>query len=283
MSQTPTGEPELVDLLHLGHPQVVGAWLIDDVVVDPGPSSCLDQLLPALERRPPRALALTHIHLDHAGASGSLARRFPDLEVWVHERGAPHLIDPGRLLDSAARLYGGEMQRLWGEVLPVPAERVRALAGGEAIASFRVAYTPGHASHHVSYLHEPSGYAFTGDVAGVRIAGAPVLAPTPPPDIDLPAWRASLAEIGAWNPARLAVTHFGAYADVSEHLAALREQLDRAERIASDLDERSFVAMLRAQVGDVDPATRATYEQAMPVEQSFQGLMRYLRGRQPSA
>jgi len=279
MSEPLTSEPELIDLLHLGHPQVVGAWVIDDVIVDPGPSSCLDQLLPALEHRPPRALALTHIHLDHAGVSGTLAQRFGELEVWVHERGAPHLIDPGKLLESAGRLYGEEMQRLWGEVLPVPAERIRTLVGGESLGPFSVAYTPGHASHHVSYLHEPSGHAFTGDVAGVRISGASVLAPTPPTDIDLPAWRASLELIEAWAPTRLAITHFGAYADVAEHLAALREQLDRAEQLGSEVDEASFVAMLRARVADADPATRAGYEQAVPAEQSFQGLARYLRGR----
>src|SRR5207302_9646119 len=121
MGDPSAAEAELVDLLHLGRPRVVGAWIVGDVVVDPGPSSCLDRLLPVLERRPPRALALTHIHLDHAGASGTLLRRFPDAEVWVHERGAPHVIDPSRLLDSASRLYGEEMQRLWGEVAPVPA------------------------------------------------------------------------------------------------------------------------------------------------------------------
>src|SRR5207248_9681553 len=141
------------------------------------PTSCLERLLPALERRPPRALALTHIHLDHAGAAGSIVRRLPDTEVWVHERGAPHLIDPARLLESAARLYGDDMGRLWGEVLAVPRERLRLLRGGEVVGPFQVAYTPGHASHHVSYLHEPTGCAFTGDVTGVRIADGSVLAP----------------------------------------------------------------------------------------------------------
>src|SRR5271157_5907890 len=133
------GEPELVDLHHLGRARVIGAWRIGDVIVDSGPSSSLGALLPALEARPPRVLALTHIHLDHAGAAGSLARRFPDLEVWVHERGAPHLVDPGKLLSSAARLYGEDMKRLWGEVLPVPAERLHVLSGGESLGPFRVA------------------------------------------------------------------------------------------------------------------------------------------------
>jgi glyoxylase-like metal-dependent hydrolase (beta-lactamase superfamily II) len=157
---TVDAEPELIDLMHLGRAHVIGAWRVGDVIVDPGPSSCLATLLEQLERDPPRVLALTHIHLDHAGATGSLLRRFPELEVWVHERGAPHLVDPGKLLSSATRLYGADMERRWGEVLPVPAERLRVLSGGERVGGFRVAHTPGHASHHVSYLHEPSGYAF---------------------------------------------------------------------------------------------------------------------------
>jgi glyoxylase-like metal-dependent hydrolase (beta-lactamase superfamily II) len=273
-------EAVLVDLLHLGRPRVIGAWLVGDVVVDPGPSSCLDRLLPALERRPPRAIALTHIHLDHAGASGTLLRRFPDAELWVHERGAPHLIDPRRLLDSATRLYGGAMQRLWGEVLPVPAERVRVLTGGETLGPFQVAYTPGHASHHVSYLHEPSARAFTGDVTGVRIAEGPVLAPTPPPDIDLRAWRDSLDVIAGWSPRALAVTHFGDYEDVEEHLGALREQLERVEAMARELGEDAFAAAVRSEVGEGTTAdTAAAYEQAMPPGQSFQGLARYLHRR----
>lgn len=273
-------EAVLVDLLHLGRPRVIGAWLVGDVVVDPGPSSCLDRLLPALERRPPRAIALTHIHLDHAGASGTLLRRFPDAELWVHERGAPHLIDPRRLLDSATRLYGEAMQRLWGEVLPVPAERVRVLTGGERLGPFQVAYTPGHASHHVSYLHEPSARAFTGDVTGVRIAEGPVLAPTPPPDIDLRAWRDSLDVIAGWSPRALAVTHFGDYEDVEEHLGALREQLERVEAMARELGEDAFAAAVRSEVGEGTTAdTAAAYEQAMPPGQSFQGLARYLHRR----
>jgi glyoxylase-like metal-dependent hydrolase (beta-lactamase superfamily II) len=269
--------PELIDLLHLGRGQVIGAWRVGDVLVDPGPSSCLDVLGPALERRPPRVLALTHIHLDHAGATGSLLRRFPDAKVWVHERGAPHLIDPSRLLRSAARLYGADMERLWGEVLPVPAERVRVLSGGESLGAFRVAYTPGHASHHVSYLHEPSGCAFTGDVTGVRIDGGCVLAPTPPPDIDLAAWRASLELIEAWRPRSIAPTHFGAYDDVERHLAALRAELARVEETAGEHGEAAFASAIRARVAGSSTAQAAgAYEQAMPPEQSFAGLARYL-------
>ena len=275
-------EPELIDLLHLGRAKVIGAWRVGEVIVDPGPSSCLGELLPALERDPPKVLALTHIHLDHAGASGSLVRRFPDLEVWVHERGARHLADPAKLLSSAKRLYGADMERLWGEVLPVPLERLRALHGGETLGRFQVAYTPGHASHHVSYLHEPSGCAFTGDVTGVRIEGACVLAPTPPPDIDLEAWRASLELIEAWRPRSLAPTHFGVYEDVDQHLTALREQLERMQALAAKGDQAAFASAIRAQVAaSSTPETTAAYEQAMPPGQSFQGLVRYLAGRPP--
>ena len=275
------GAPVLTDLLHLGRARVIGAWRVGEVIVDPGPSSCLEALLPTLEGAPPRVLALTHIHLDHAGAAGTLARRFQELEVWVHERGAPHLIDPERLLRSATRLYGEHMERLWGEFLPVAPERLRVLRGGESIGGFRVAHTPGHASHHVSYLHEPSGFAFTGDVAGVRIGCGPVLAPTPPPDIDLEAWRASLDAIERWRPRALALTHFGSHEEPAAHLAALREQLDWAQALVSEGDEALFAAALRARVAaGGDPQSAGSYEQAMAPAQSFQGLARYLRGRQ---
>jgi glyoxylase-like metal-dependent hydrolase (beta-lactamase superfamily II) len=279
------GEPQLIDVLHLGREHVIGAWRVGDVLIDPGPSSSLGTLLASLDRQPPRAIALTHIHLDHAGSAGTLARRFPEAEVWVHERGAPHLVDPRKLLDSAGRLYGDQMQRLWGEVLAVPAERLRVLRGGERLGPFEVAYTPGHASHHVSYLHEPSGRAFTGDVAGVRIGAGRVLAPTPPPDIDLRAWRASIDVIEAWRPRGLAVTHFGGFDDVAEQLDSLRAHLDEVEAWAAEGDEASFIARLRARAGvggagSPPRETAGAYVQALPAEQSFAGLTRYLRKRE---
>ncbi len=169
----------LIDCMHLGRDRVIGAYEVDGMIVDPGPSSCLETLLAGLEGEP-RGLLLTHIHLDHAGASGSLVERFPKLRVYVHEVGAPHLVDPQKLLQSASRLYGDDMERLWGEVLPVPSSSVVALSGGEEIEGFRVAYVPGHASHHVAYLHEPTGDAYVGDVAGVRIPPYELtVAPTP--------------------------------------------------------------------------------------------------------
>jgi glyoxylase-like metal-dependent hydrolase (beta-lactamase superfamily II) len=269
-------EPQLIDLHHLGRPRVIGAWRVGEVIVDPGPASCLERLLAALGPSPPRVLALTHIHLDHAGATGSLLRRFDDAEVWVHERGAPHLIDPSRLLASATRLYGEDMARLWGEVLPVPAERVRVLRGGERLGAFRVAYTPGHAVHHVAYLHEPTGTAFTGDVAGVRVGPGPVLAPTPPPDIDLEAWRASLEAIASWRPRQLAPAHFGAHGDVDAHLAALGESLERVSALAAGRDEAGFLAGFEELLAGIPTDLAAVYRQAVPPGQSYRGLRRYL-------
>lgn len=270
---------QLIDLNHLGRPSVIGAWLVGDVLIDPGPQSCMARLLEALEGRPPRVIALTHIHLDHAGATGSLLARFPQIEeVWVHERGARHLIDPEKLLASAGMLYGAEMERLWGEVLPVPAERVRSLAGGESIDGFEVAYTPGHASHHVGYLHRESGAAFCGDVAGVRIGqGAPVLAPTPPPDIDVPAWLASLQAVEDWRPQTLITTHFGAHDDVVDQLRTLRESLAEMERLAREGDLACFEEqMTRRIAAGADAQLLSTYTQAMPLQQCFAGLRRYI-------
>jgi glyoxylase-like metal-dependent hydrolase (beta-lactamase superfamily II) len=243
----------LIDLRHLGRERVIGSWLVGDVLVDPGPASCIETLLGGLDGQRPRVIALTHIHLDHAGATGSLLQRFPDAEVWVHERGARHLIDPSKLLASAGRLYGEDMDRLWG-----------------------------HASHHVAYLHERSGTAFCGDVGGVRIAqDAPVLAPTPPPDIDLPAWSASLERIEQWAPTALAPTHFGRYGDVAEHLEQLRESLATLERLARAASEEEFVGELHARMEvPGDPAAGAAYEQAMPADQSYAGMRRSLEKAQ---
>ena len=191
----------VIDVKHLERPHVIGCWQVDDALVDPGPESSLDTLLAALGEERPRALLLTHIHLDHAAATGALVRRWPELEVYVHERGAPHLVDPSKLLASAERLYGDAMERLWGEIVPVPEDNVKPLAGGETVLGMRVAYTPGHASHHVSYLHEASGTAFIGDVAAVKIPGVElVVPPTPPPDIDIEAWIDSIGVVEAWAP-----------------------------------------------------------------------------------
>jgi glyoxylase-like metal-dependent hydrolase (beta-lactamase superfamily II) len=274
--------PRVIDLMHLKRERVIGCWQVGEVLVDPGPESCLQKLLDALSDERPRALLLTHIHLDHAGATGALVQRWPDLEVYVHERGAPHLIDPERLLDSARRLYGEDMERLWGEVLAVPEQNIRVLRGGERVLDdrFEVAYTPGHASHHLCYLYD-DGTAFVGDVAGVRITpGTLPIPPTPPPDIDIEAWHASIELVRSWNSARLAMTHFGASEDVRDHLAEVGERLDTWAALARTEDQDTFIATITEEIErDAGADLLPAYTQAAPPEQLYAGLERYWRTR----
>jgi glyoxylase-like metal-dependent hydrolase (beta-lactamase superfamily II) len=270
----------LIDDMHLGHDRVIGTWQVGDVLIDPGPSSCLPALLAALGDQRPRALLLTHIHLDHAGASGTLVRRWPELEVYVHEYGAPHMADPSRLLRSATRLYGEDMDRLWGEFVAVPEDNLRILEGGETLpGGFEVAYTPGHASHHVSYFHE--GTAYVGDVGGVRIAPSGfVIPPTPPPDIDIEAWHGSIERIAAWRPERLAMTHFGATEDVAGQLAEVSRRLDEQAELARGGDREAFLERVARDVAAAgDPETAAAYTLAAPQDQLYAGLERYWRKR----
>jgi glyoxylase-like metal-dependent hydrolase (beta-lactamase superfamily II) len=268
-------KPREIDVRHLGNPLVICCYELDGVLVDPGPESAHRTLLEALDG-PPERILLTHIHFDHAGATGSLVRRWPDVEVWVHERGAPHLIDPSRLVASATRIYGDDMERLWGEVVPIPERNVRVLSGGETIGPWRVKYTPGHASHHVSYLHEPTGTAFVGDVGGVRVEGGPIIPPTPPPDIDLELWHASLDAVAAWQPERLAVTHFGSYDDVDHQIAAMHEALDRWGALARQTDAHSFAdAMIEEMRRAPDATATQAFLQAMPPDTLWPGLDRY--------
>jgi glyoxylase-like metal-dependent hydrolase (beta-lactamase superfamily II) len=274
-----------IDVRHRGHERVICSWLVGDVLIDCGPGSTFETLVEELGDVRPRILALTHIHLDHAGAAGLLADHFPDLEVWVHEVGAPHMIDPSRLMASATRLYGDQMDALWGEMRPVPADRVRELRGGEQLGSLEVAYTPGHASHHVSYWHEPTRTAFTGDVAGVRIAPADyVLAPTPPPDIDLEAWYASIDRLREWHPEHIAVTHFGRFDDAPAHLDAIQRSLEVAARRAQEMTVEEYVAATASEIAAAcDGDTGTAYSLGAPLDQTYAGLARYWRKRAESA
>jgi glyoxylase-like metal-dependent hydrolase (beta-lactamase superfamily II) len=199
----------------------------------------------------------------------------------VHERGAAHLADPSRLLASARRLYGDDMERLWGEVAPVPEDRMRVLTGGEVVEGFRVAYTPGHALHHVAYLHEQSGEAYVGDLAGVRIPPFDfTIAPTPPPEVEVEAWLSSLDTLAGWEPAALYLAHFGRVADVPGQLERMRSSLRRRAEAARDGDRESFLAGLRRDVrAAVDEETAVRAEQAAPPEQLWLGLERYWRKR----
>ena len=289
-----------IDLKFLGLRRVIGTAVLKGpsglTLVDPGPTSCLAALRSGLADHglrldDVRTLLLTHIHLDHAGATGTLLQRLPQATAYVHERGAPHMIDPTKLLASASRLYGVNMDRFWGEFLPVPADRLHVLRGGERLEiagrTLEVAYTPGHASHHVSYFDTTNGTAYVGDTAGIRVAGDYVKAPTPPPDIDLEAWEHSLQTIEAWRPTALVLTHFGQVDKVEDHLRQFRRVLERTaalvrETLASDgTDEeriRRFVEDMRADARrslSVDDA--ASTEAAAAFDQLWQGLARYWR------
>ena len=292
-----------IDLMHRGRPRVIATAVVQSpagvALVDPGPTSCLETLRAALTEAgiaiaDVRALLLTHIHLDHAGATGSLLRENPDIAVYVHERGAPHMIDPSKLLASAARLYGDEMEELWGAFLPVPEANVRVLAGGERIEAadrkFEVAYTPGHASHHVSFLDRDSGIAFVGDVAGVRTGRELfVLPPTPPPDIDVEIWAQSIELVRQWRASTLLVTHFGAHEDPDKHLDAMQTHLTTMTDIArecisaggdSSAQQSRFVDEMRVYMQQHVPADEAgLYGTAAPLDQCFLGLARYWRKR----
>ena len=271
---------------------MIGAWDLGGAVVDPGPERRIETLLEGLGEEP-RALLLTHIHLDHAGAAGALVERFPGLEVYVHARGAPHLADPSRLLASAERIYGDEMAELWGRVLPVPERNLRVVEGGETIAvagrELDVAYTPGHASHHVVYFDRSDGTAFVGDVAGVRIPPSDfVRAPTPPPDIDVDAWhRVDRPGRGAAAGAARAdaLRHGGrstaaSRADEGAPRAAGRARARPARAPWGHRRGRHGASWTRSTAG---PARAAgddgadVFEVGAPVEQLWQGLRRYWR------
>jgi len=264
-----------IDVHHLGHDRVIVAYERDGTIVDPGPASSVETLLEACPE--PRALLLTHIHLDHAGATGVLVRRFPHMKVYVHERGAPHLIDPSKLLKSAGQLYGDDMERLWGEVAPVPDENVTVVTGGEVVEGLRVEYTPGHASHHVCYFDPDSGEAYTGDVAGVRTPPSEfVLPPTPPPDIDIEKWLDSVDLVADWRPTALCLTHAGRFEDVDRHLDSMRERLHDHAAAAEGGDRDAFATHLADEVEAAgDDAVRERLTQAAPPDQMWLGLDRY--------
>ncbi len=291
-----------VDLLFLGRPHAVATVVVRTpgtmALIDPGPSSCLESLDLGLQRQGLRLsevtqILLTHIHLDHAGATGTIVRRYPHVNVFVHERGAAHMADPGKLMASAARLYGDQMDRLWGEFAAVPAKNLTVLAGGERIdaggRSFEVAYTPGHASHHVSYYDRSSGVAFVGDTAGVCIDGGYVLPPTPPPDIDLEAWKGSVARIEGWLPETLFLTHFGPVQGAAPHLQTLMENLETTAGIVrtrlsepgtDEEKSRRFADDLRRELRrHMTDAQLAAYMAAAPPELLWLGLARYWRTR----
>jgi len=280
-------EPDPIDIRFGGADRAVGVYLFETqdgpALFDCGPASALPGLKAGLrdrglELRDVRHLLLSHIHLDHAGATGAIVREHPQLTVWVSPVGAPHLVDPSRLERSARRLYGAMFDALWGELAPVPEENVR-IAEGDVLGleAFR---TPGHAVHHVSYL-DRDGTLYAGDAAGVRIQPARYILPvSPPPDVDVEAWHATMAEIARRDPQRLALIHFGVEGDVRDHLRRLGEELDRwAARVRGGMDLDAFVAAARADAGD----DANVYDRIAPFWQSWQGLRRYWEKRAAAA
>jgi glyoxylase-like metal-dependent hydrolase (beta-lactamase superfamily II) len=279
--------PDPLDLLHLGHERVIGCYLLDTedgpALFDCGPASCFPTLKERLRERglglaDVRHLLLSHIHLDHAGAAGVLVREHPGLQVHVSEVGAPHVVDPAKLIASASRLYGDQLEPLWGEIVPVPESNVHVV--GSRVVGLECFATTGHARHHVSYLGA-DGTLYAGDAAGVRIRPREfVLPPTPPPDLDVEAWHATVAEIRRRDPERLALIHFGAFNDVGRHLDELERRLDEwTGRVEGGLSEQEFVD---AALADVDAESADEYATAMPFEQSYAGLRRYVEKRAPA-
>jgi glyoxylase-like metal-dependent hydrolase (beta-lactamase superfamily II) len=300
----------VLDTLHLGESQVVASYLIEGTaglaLVDVGPASTAQTLLAGIraaghDPAEVSRIVLTHIHLDHAGATGTLLPHMPRARVYVHPLGAPHLVDPTKLITSAARIYGADMERWWGKVLPVPAERIETLADGARISAgsrlLMALHTPGHAVHHIAYYDERGRALFPGDVAGVRIEGASyVRPPTPPPDLNLEDWSASLERIRQLPLARLYLPHFGVTEDLESHWEQLRGRLFEwgefvLARLRGGLTTDEIALALAShedpgieRIGEqvsAGEALRHRYEHATNYRMTVQGYERYYRRVRP--
>ena len=296
--------PITIDLLFRGQPGVVAAYLLTSpghaALVETGPSSTLPALLAGIERagvalESIREVLVTHVHLDHSGAAGLLLRHLPNATLYAHERGVPHLIDPAKLVASAARIYGALMGPLWGEVLPVPAERLVALRDGDTVWAagrrIEVLYTPGHASHHVAFRMEDDT-VFTGDVGGIRLPDcAYVRPPTPPPDLDLELWDASIERLAAIDAPAFYPTHFGRCEGTAAHLRELRARLRAWEALVLDglrsgQDRAAITTTMRGRedaelLMAAGPDAVVRYETAGAYAMNVSGYERYLRKRHP--
>ncbi|HSR14910.1 MAG TPA: MBL fold metallo-hydrolase, partial [Gemmatimonadales bacterium] len=290
----------LIDLEYLGEPGHIATCLLETgeglALVDPGPAITHDRLAEALRSfgatlQDVRILLITHIHLDHSGGAGRLAGELPRLRIYVHERGAPHLADPSRLLRSATMIYGDQMDRLWGPVVPIPADRIHPLAGGERLdlggRVVEVAHTPGHAWHHNAYFDRATGIAFTGDVAGEQFPGSDRAIPvTPPPDIDVELILESGARILEWQPERLFPTHFGPVADPRAYLRDHEVRLvGWSHHVQASLQQPGtdeehtarYVAAARAELEEALPAACHHFIRDDMLASNWVGLARYWR------
>jgi glyoxylase-like metal-dependent hydrolase (beta-lactamase superfamily II) len=272
-----------IDLRHRGAERVIGCYLLESddgpALFDCGPSSDLGALKAGLHDRgleltDVRHLLLSHIHLDHAGATGVLVLEHPELQVHVSEVGAPHLIDPSRLERSARRLYGDTFDDLWGELAPVPEQNVHIVQA--ATLGLETFPTTGHASHHVSYLSD-DGTLYAGDAAGVRIQPDDYVAPpTPPPEFDPAEWDRTIDEINRREPDRLALIHFGVVDEPEPHLDDLRARIHAWTALVADgATEEGWIAQTS---GERDRSSRHPdlVERAMPLWQSYAGIQRYV-------
>jgi glyoxylase-like metal-dependent hydrolase (beta-lactamase superfamily II) len=292
-----------IDTNHLGRAGVIACYLITGsvpILIDPGPAVVLPTIESALIDHNLRladigAILLTHIHLDHAGAVGSIVAAHPHIKVYVHHRGAPHLIDPSRLLNSATRIYGDMMGTLWGDFLAIPESNLHILHGGESLTigdqRFNVYDAPGHAVHHVMYHWNDA--VFVGDNAGIRMQGFTYVRPaTPPPDIDLEALDRSIALMRTLAPQRLYLTHFGPVSDVEAHLTRVQQVNWRWANLVkawidAGMPPDEQVTLLRqhatAEMGaDATEAGIQAYQKGASIEMSWQGLHRYWLKRQTS-
>src|SRR4051812_12339380 len=292
----------VLDTQHLGHRGIIASTAVetDDglILFDTGPESTFETLTAQFPERgfsvrDIRHVFLSHIHFDHAGA----AWRFAELgaTIYVHPRGAPHLIDPAKLVASATRLYGDQMERLWGKFAPIASEQVRILEDNDRVTvapfEIRAIATPGHASHHHVYHWDDT--VFGGDVAGVRLGGGPPVPPLVPPELDIEAWRDSIAKIRALNPGRLYLPHFGLVTNgIAAHLDALEERIVNwslwfRERLRAGDDEAAMtpafadyvIAELRTSGAAESELT--DYEQADPSFMAVSAATRYWRKRHP--
>ncbi len=303
MMEEPLLPPDilLIDDHFTGRPQLIGTYIITGTrpaLVDPGPASTLPHLEAGLAShgltfQDIQVILLTHIHLDHAGGTGQLVAQYPHLQVYVHQRGAPHLVNPERLIRSAARLYGDAMDSLWGEILAVPAENVTALEGAEQIqAGGRILYaydTPGHAYHHLIFADPEEGIVFVGDLMGVRMPGTQYIRPaTPPPEVDLEAWQISLDTLVALQPRLLLLPHFGPLGAPAEQIDPFRKRLLTWAEIVrqgleQNLPEAEQIARLQAlamkELGPEQANLAENYQQVISIELSWHGLARYWRKR----
>jgi glyoxylase-like metal-dependent hydrolase (beta-lactamase superfamily II) len=295
-----------VSLPFLGENEIIGSYLLagenELAIIDPGPESMLQALLASIREagfdpQDVTHILATHVHLDHAGAAGSLVRQLPKAQVYVHSKGAPHLIDTSKVVASAERIYGERMQQLWGEIESTPTERVRTIEGGDILKvagrRLEVHYTPGHAVHHVIYFDAHSGELFAGDVAGVRLPGVDyVKPPTPPPDLDLEAWSDSIGLVRSLRPDVLYIGHYGAVKDIGQHTGRLREKLqDWGEFVLAQMrkgkNEAEIIALLiehtqpELQRVARDPHELQRYEIASNYPMTVQGYMRYWKKKHP--